>query len=378
MEFAMREWLTVIIVLLILGVLLDGWRRMRQSRGQSIKMSRTMYKGVDKDDLDAFGSELPNGGARVVDVRDETDTRQLTQKFQQKFEKSKTTSSSRMSRIPEQVALNLEEEVPVLMDSVAHGTDQRVEPTMSGEDEDIDLLDADDSQQSEDELDPLFMDAEPLPPAARTIPATPAEPRAAETSASRDNSSKLSSSATGRSRSSTSASSQSKPAFTTLKDNDKGKTADNSAPVAEAQPDEVLVINVMAGNRGHFPGADLLEVILECGMRYGDMQIFHRYQKPTGEGSLFFSMANMVVPGTFDLNGMADFSTPGVSLFMTLPMSANSVEAFNTMAMTAAAIAERLGGELKDETRSAMTNQTLEHCRQRIIEYERKRQLMSS
>ncbi|MEC7377990.1 MAG: cell division protein ZipA, partial [Pseudomonadota bacterium] len=31
-----------------------------------------------------------------------------------------------------------------------------------------------------------------------------------------------------------------------------------------------------------------------------------------------------------------------------------------------------LGGDLKDERRSVMTPQTIEHCRQRIREFERK------
>lgn len=48
------------------------------------------------------------------------------------------------------------------------------------------------------------------------------------------------------------------------------------------------------------------------------------------------------------------------------------MEAFNIMADTAMAIADHLGGELKDEHRSVMTAQTLEHCRQRIRDFERK------
>ena len=43
------------------------------------------------------------------------------------------------------------------------------------------------------------------------------------------------------------------------------------------------------------------------------------------------------------------------------------------MADTARAIAETLNGELKDEQRSVMTRQTLEHCRQRIRDFERTR-----
>lgn len=346
----MREWLTVIIILLIIGVLFDGWRRMRQSRRHSIKMSRTFQSNSEQADVDVFGSELPNGGARVVAKRGEDDTRQLTQQLQTKFVKSKTTLSSRITRIPEQVTLNLEEEVPVLMESISDSQKGRVEPTLSSiETEDEEENTSAVQEHAEGELDdeehddPLF---------AKTPPLAAQEADISNLNAVED--------------------------VPEPDDVDSEETELQQSEPQEIKPDEVLVINIMAGANGPFQGADLLEVILECGMRYGDMQIFHRYSEPTGEGHLYFSMANMVKPGTFDLNGMDSFETPGVSLFMTLPMPGNSVKAFNTMAMIAATIAERLGGDLKDETRSAMTNQTLEHCRQRIVEYERKRQLVTS
>ena len=41
-------------------------------------------------------------------------------------------------------------------------------------------------------------------------------------------------------------------------------------------------------------------------------------------------------------------------------------------AETAQAVARNLNGDLLDETRSAMTNQTLEHSRQKIRDLERK------
>ena len=66
----MREWLTVIIACLIIGVLLDGLRRMRAAKRGEMKMSLSMHKGTNKDDLAAYGSELPNGGARVVAKRE--------------------------------------------------------------------------------------------------------------------------------------------------------------------------------------------------------------------------------------------------------------------------------------------------------------------
>ena len=72
---------------------------------------------------------------------------------------------------------------------------------------------------------------------------------------------------------------------------------------------------------------------------------------------------------------MDQFSTPGVSLFLSLPIKSDSIAAYGLMAETAWTISETLGGELKDENRSVMTRQTIEHDRQRVVEYERKRRL---
>ena len=105
------------------------------------------------------------------------------------------------------------------------------------------------------------------------------------------------------------------------------------------------------------------------------MNIFHRHQERDGEGEILYSMANIVVPGTFELSKMKTFSTPGVSFFLTLPMEGNSIEAFEEMLTTAKIIAARFNGELKDENRSVLTPQTITHYRGKLQEYARQQQL---
>lgn len=48
----------------------------------------------------------------------------------------------------------------------------------------------------------------------------------------------------------------------------------------------------------------------------------------------------------------------------------NAMEVFDLMLDTARAIAARLNGELRDDQRSVLTNQTIEHNRQRIRQFE--------
>ncbi|GAB1259951.1 cell division protein ZipA [Aurantivibrio plasticivorans] len=339
----MREWLTVIIVLLIVTVVLDGLRRMRNSRRSAIKMSLSMHQGTSKDDLDSYGSELPNGGARVVTVRKPDDAQETNHRVKSERQE-KVSRTGRPYRIPEQVSLNLDEHVPMLMDSVAqehepednrapNTEDVRIEPSFSAVDDEISDVDI---------IEPALSDDTPEQEEKKAKPKT-TEKTAPPKSSSRS------------------------------KVNDEQEdlfAQEESDPLPE--PEDVLVLNVMSKNDQFFNGDDLLSVVLANGMRFGSMNIFHHHESASGEGKIYYSMANIVKPGVFDLNEMHNFRTPGVSLFMTLPNEGDSKKAFEAMLNTAQALSTELGGELKDENRSVMTSQTIEHYRSRIKEFERK------
>ena len=148
----------------------------------------------------------------------------------------------------------------------------------------------------------------------------------------------------------------------------KGEATEKLSERASAK--ELIVVNVVAKGGQPFEGARLLESLLGAGMYFGDMSIFHRYDSDTGK--ILFSVANGVEPGIFNIDDIDSTSTPVVSFFMGLPGPSEPVKAFSLMIETAKQFALDLGGELKDEQFSVMTQQTIEHSRQRIIDYERK------
>ena len=135
--------------------------------------------------------------------------------------------------------------------------------------------------------------------------------------------------------------------------------------------EEILIIHVVARNAEGFKGPALLQSILESGLRFGSMDIFHRHESMTGNGDKLFSMANALNPGTFDLDDMDLFSTRAVCFFMGLPGPRNSRQAFDLMIAAARKLAKELDGDLKDDHRSVLTAQTIEHYRQRIADFER-------
>ncbi len=286
MELGAREILIALGVLLLLAILLDGVRRVRKSKYEKLHMSRRKQPIFDDDDEpDAYSSELPSGGARVVGYRNHDSAEQISESMREARARNKKVTAP--FRQPEQAQLGLDSDVPVLMKPV-------------------------------EEMPAL-------------VPEKNGAPRK-----------------------------QKKPV------NTRAKTES-----ADLQTD-VVTLHVMAKKGQTFRGNDLLDIVLEQGLRFGAMKIFHRYAGEEGSGQVLFSMANSVNPGTFDLDAMSEFVTPGVTFLMILQDSEDPQYTFDLMLTTAETVCDGCDGEIKDENRSVLTKQTIEHYRQRIVDFSRR------
>ncbi len=292
-EFGLRDWLLVLGPVFIAGILLHGYWRMQNSRN-SIKMSldkKFISEAGDAldepDELSMLRAELPNGGARVRTV-------------------------------PEQTKLNLEENVPVLMDPVDEPGQAKVEAS------DTSVSATRTSRADLSDTPAISANRQERTTATRTVP------------------------------------------------EQKTATQQTSAPARKPLPanlpEKYVVLNVMAIGEP-FDGQALLECLVELDMTFGEMNIFHRM----GEGDeTLFSLMNAVEPGSFDLGDMASVSTPALSMFMRVHELHDPCGVFEQMLHVAQRLAEELGGELRDESRSVMTTQTIQHCQQELQEYKLK------
>lgn len=138
---------------------------------------------------------------------------------------------------------------------------------------------------------------------------------------------------------------------------------------------EVIVFHLIARRPERFDGQAMLSLLLESGLRYGDMHIFHRHRDVQGQEQLEFSVANAVEPGTFDIDAMEEQGFAGITFFMKLPGPGEPLVSLDRMLAIGRRMAEELDGELKDEQHSVLTPQTMEHLRQRVQEAERRQRV---
>jgi cell division protein ZipA len=133
-----------------------------------------------------------------------------------------------------------------------------------------------------------------------------------------------------------------------------------------------LILQLYVVPRGEpFDGAALVRAADRCGLEPGEMDIFHCTLGEGGDEDVqtLFSMANMVKPGTFPFGAMADFQSPGLTLFAQLDGTPDDPGRMEEMLGTAHSLAEDLGGELRDEGRRPLTAEAEQRLRARVMAF---------
>ncbi|UXD87127.1 cell division protein ZipA C-terminal FtsZ-binding domain-containing protein [Thalassolituus hydrocarboniclasticus] len=140
-------------------------------------------------------------------------------------------------------------------------------------------------------------------------------------------------------------------------------------------PELVLEIHAIARDPAGFSGKDVLFLFNSCDLRFGEKDIFHRFEQADGEGCIQFSVAQSYEPGIFVPAAMAQQHFRGLSFFMSLPGAKKPLEAYEAMSEMALVVARKLRADVYDGARSALTPQTMEHDRQQIMDFERRQRL---
>lgn len=367
-QLSIRDWMVIIGGMMIAAVLIDAVRRYWRERRAEIRLNAKIERTpASSGEDDAFNllTELPNGGARIVRRDDLQDDDPLIER--------------------EEVATADQEEQGASGESVVAPPDPiDVAAAQMVAEEDAQRLAVADTDSSASPSQTAPVDSEPRAEAAHAeveMPAAQAVPDAKGSANSRRRTIKPP-------PEDADSSDQAIPHPGTV---DWLETLEvDSDEVASPEPKEmpvdtpehgrlprgadthVFILYVVARAEEGFSGTDILETLLACDLRFGDMDFFHRHERASGRGPIEFSVANMMKPGVFEIDNIEPLQTRGLMFFVTLPGPADMLKAFDYMYETVKVVAKQLDGDVQDETRSVVTRQSLEHMRQQIRELERR------
>jgi cell division protein ZipA len=433
MELNLRTVLVILGGIVMLGILVDGFRRMRRSRQDALSFD---VKGDFKFPEDSFPSELPNGGARIIGERDAEELLDEAKKFRDQLNDLPIMSAlesieaSAEKGLDEDIKSNLQEnriyagEPDFQHESYANDEPETVNEGLKQESSDgiSERVVPTAKPLNLDEHVPLLMDVEELGDDVAAHEESVVSNRVETKSAplemaltdnirsedtlteyvelTMDNIKGIQASVSdmGELLSVEQSVVDDQPSIAVkidvpeIAEYDSRQQAQEMATqaayapvkkpginaeklISRPSPSLVLVTHVIPHDEEGFCGEDILYLVNSCDLRHGEKEIFHRFEKEHGEGCIQFSMANSFNPGTFDPETLLHERIHGVSLFMSLPGPEKAMDAFESMTEMASVIARNLGGEVHDETHSIMALQTIEHNRQLVRDFVRKQKL---
>ena len=127
----------------------------------------------------------------------------------------------------------------------------------------------------------------------------------------------------------------------------------------------LIQISVVA-KAGYFNGLQLRDALDDLRLIYGDMGIYHRYDREYRIP--LFSVASLVEPGTFPIKDMESFRCPGVVLFFQPPQVEDPQVVFDDLVATCHELAMRLNGVEWDEKRQPLSLDKIAQMRGRLRE----------
>ena len=132
--------------------------------------------------------------------------------------------------------------------------------------------------------------------------------------------------------------------------------------IIQKEPAQVIGLYVMAKPGSVFKGYALYQSLIDVGLVYGKMKIFHFHAGPDCQSPVLFSVASAINPGIIHVEEMSDFQTPGLSLFLDSTKVAQPKIALERMIAVAEKLADRLHGVVLNQDKTPWSTETEEAC----------------
>jgi len=129
---------------------------------------------------------------------------------------------------------------------------------------------------------------------------------------------------------------------------------------------EAMVVQLVAVPNDSIQGVDLLNIFTELNLEFGDMGIFHRYQREQGVEAQLFHVANLMEPGTFPVGNMNDFKTKGLVFFFQANQPIEAQASFDEMLESARTICQHFNCELMNAEMQPLTFEEIDVIRNQL------------
>lgn len=131
---------------------------------------------------------------------------------------------------------------------------------------------------------------------------------------------------------------------------DQNEFGQDNSPLLNAT-DHIAFLITPRNGFAQISGKTVLKIVREHGLKYGEMNMFHRYEDENGMGYLWFSMMGVDEEGVqaFDLLSLAESRFSGILLFLSLP-HIYALRGFDSMKSVAKIIADDLDADIYHES----------------------------
>ena len=146
---------------------------------------------------------------------------------------------------------------------------------------------------------------------------------------------------------------------------DEWPVEDQDVPTADQA--QVIQLAVLPMQGDVLTGPTLLDAFTKLDLEFGEMGVFHYYERQDGVENQCFLVANLLEPGTFPVGNMSDFESSGIVLFFQVNASINPELAFDSMLNTARELSQMLNATLVDEEMKELTLHRIEEIQAQLM-----------
>lgn len=135
--------------------------------------------------------------------------------------------------------------------------------------------------------------------------------------------------------------------------------------------EEVVSVTLLPNSSINFDGQAIMDILDSYGLKFGEMNLYHRYVNPKGTGQLLFSVMRYTEKNDsqpFDIQTLSDETVDGLTFFMPLPHP-KAVESIGAMLSLSGSIANDISATVHNENFEVLTAKDKDALKEYVAKY---------